>query len=71
MLRRLIAVCVLAVLLFAAAVAHADPADDYVNAQLDAFDLPGLSLAVVRNGTIIKAAGYGMADRERQISPTP
>ena len=36
MLRKLIAACVLAVLLLAAAVADADPTDDYVNAQLDA-----------------------------------
>ena len=62
---------VVAVLLSAAVVVWADPTDDYVNAQLDYFDLPGLSLAVVRNGTIVKAAGYGLADRERQISPTP
>ena len=71
MLRRRVAVHVLAALLAASAVAHADPTDDYVTAQLKAFDLPGLSLAVVRNGTVIKAAGYGLADRERQISPTP
>jgi D-alanyl-D-alanine carboxypeptidase len=71
MLRRRLAVHVLAAFLAAAAVAHADPTDDYVNAQLDYFDLPGLSLAVVRNGRTIKAAGYGLADRERQISPTP
>ena len=71
MVRRRIPVLVLLSWLSAAAVAHADPTDDYVKTQLDAFDLPGLSLAVVRNGTVIKAAGYGLADRERNISPTP
>ena len=71
MLRRRVAAHVLAALLAAAAIAHADPTDEFVNTQIDAFDLPGLSLAVVRNGAIIKAAGYGLADRERQTSPTP
>lgn len=70
-MRRCLPIFVLAYVLTAAAAAHADPTDDYIKTQLDAFDLPGLSLAVVRNGTIVKAAGYGLADRERRISSTP
>lgn len=69
MLRRCIAILVLSCL-YATAVAQADPVDDYVKAQLTAFDLPGLSLAVVKNGEVIKAEGYGLADKDRQIPAT-
>lgn len=53
--------------LAATGVARADPTDDYIKAQMDDFKLPGLSLAVVRNGEIVKAEGYGLADRNRRI----
>jgi D-alanyl-D-alanine carboxypeptidase len=69
--RMRIGVLVLLSSLGATVVAYADPTDDYVNAQLDAFDLPGMSLVVAKNGTIVKAGGYGLADRERQVAPTP
>src|SRR5688500_8217082 len=58
------------VFLGATGVAWADPTDDFVKAQLEQFNLPALSLAVVRNGEIIKAEGYGLADRERKIPAT-
>ena len=70
MLRRCIAIVVFACL-SATAVAHADPADDFVKAQLAEFELPGLSLAVVKNGEIVKTQGYGFADREQKIPATP
>jgi CubicO group peptidase (beta-lactamase class C family) len=57
--------------LITAALAYADPTDAYVNAQIQAFNLPGLSLAVIRDGAIVKSAGYGMADRERKVPATP
>ena len=64
---RRIAICVVALCLAVAAVAWADPADDYIRAQLQEFSLPGLSLAVVRDGVIVKSDGYGMADRDRKV----
>jgi CubicO group peptidase (beta-lactamase class C family) len=67
MLRRQIAAIVLLSCICAASAAHADPIDDYVNAQLVVFDLPGLSLAVVKNGQLIKAEGYGLADKDRKV----
>lgn len=69
MLRRCIAIFVLSCVC-ATAVAHADPTDDFIKEQLAAFELPGLSLAVVRNGEIVKAEGYGVADRDRNVAAT-
>ena len=59
-------------LVFTAAVAvSADPADDFINEQRREFQLPAVSLAVVKNGEIIKAGGYGLADKDRNIPATP
>lgn len=69
MLRRCIAILVLSCLC-GPPVAYADPTDDFIKEQLAAFELPGLSLAVVKNGEIVKAEGYGVADRERKIPAT-
>lgn len=48
----------------------ADPVDDYVRAQMAARHLPGISLAVVQNGRIVKAAGYGLASVELNAPAT-
>ena len=66
MVRRCIAVLVFSCVC-ATAVAYADPTDDFIKEQLAEFELPGLSLAVVKNGVIVKAEGYGLADRDRKI----
>jgi CubicO group peptidase (beta-lactamase class C family) len=50
--------------------ARADEVDDYVERQLRELHIPGLSLAVVRNGTIIKARGYGLANVEGNVPST-
>src|SRR5688572_13151975 len=46
--------------------ARADVVDDYVAAQMDAQRIPGLSLAVTRDGAVIKTRGYGFANLETQ-----
>jgi D-alanyl-D-alanine carboxypeptidase len=46
--------------------ARADVVDDYIAAQLDAQHIPGLSLAVMRDGAVIKTGGYGFANLETQ-----
>ncbi len=48
--------------------AAADPVDDYVRAQLGPRRLPGVSLAVIKDGRIVKAAGYGLASLELTAS---
>jgi CubicO group peptidase (beta-lactamase class C family) len=49
----------------------ADTVDRYVAAELAKQHVPGLSLAVLRAGKVIKAKGYGMADLENGIAVTP
>ena len=65
---RALGVCLL---LSVATIAHADPADDYIAAQMKAFHLPGLALAVVKDGKVIKAQGYGLANVARKTPVTP
>lgn len=51
-------------------IAAADPVDDYVRSQLKPRNLPGVSLAVVKDGRIVKAAGYGLASLELDAPAT-
>jgi CubicO group peptidase (beta-lactamase class C family) len=48
----------------------ADRVDDYVRAQLAARHLPGVSVAVVKNGRLVKAEGYGVASLELDAPAT-
>jgi len=61
-----------------AVAAHAVPdeplsatVDEFVNAELRAQHIPGVALAVVRDGKIVKAAGYGMANVELSVPTKP
>jgi D-alanyl-D-alanine carboxypeptidase len=63
--------CALTLLLTAAATARADEVDDYIARQMKAQKVPGVALAVIKDGKIVKAAGYGLANRERNIAVTP
>jgi CubicO group peptidase (beta-lactamase class C family) len=60
-----------ALVIIATAGARADRTDDYVKAEIARFHLPGLSLVVVKDGEVIKAAGYGFANVERRIAADP
>ena len=69
---RTIRVATLALLAWAwCAAAHADGIDDLVRAEMARQKLPGLALAIVRDGTIVKVQGYGVADVQRQVPVTP
>ena len=46
-------------------------ADVAVEAQRQAQKIPGVSLAVCRNGKIVKAAGYGLANVELDVPVRP
>jgi D-alanyl-D-alanine carboxypeptidase len=48
----------------------ADPVDEYIRAQMTTRHLPGVSIVVVQNGRIVKAAGYGMASLELNAPAT-
>jgi D-alanyl-D-alanine carboxypeptidase len=60
------------VLLGAATVAaRADKVDDYVKAEMQKQHVPGLSLAVIKDGKIIKVEGYGLANVELNVPARP
>jgi CubicO group peptidase (beta-lactamase class C family) len=48
-----------------------DPVDTFVAGEMAERHIPGVSLAVVRGGNVIKKAGYGTADLEHQVPVTP
>jgi CubicO group peptidase (beta-lactamase class C family) len=43
---------------------NADPADDYVQAFMAKYHAPGVALAVIRDGKVVKEATYGYANLE-------
>jgi CubicO group peptidase (beta-lactamase class C family) len=45
--------------------------DEYIQAEMKAQQIPGLSLAVVKNGEIVIAKGYGLANVEHQVPVKP
>ncbi len=49
----------------------ADAIDDYVHAQMKAQKIAGLSLAVVKNGKVVRASGYGKANLEWNVPASP
>jgi CubicO group peptidase (beta-lactamase class C family) len=52
------------------ALVRADKFDDSVKAQMQWQHIPGLSVMVSRNGQLIRAKGYGMANLEDNIPAT-
>lgn len=53
-----------------AAAPGADPVDEYVTAQMEKHRLPGVAVAVARDGQVIKASGYGLANVEIGVPVT-
>jgi len=51
--------------------ARADEVDNFVRAQLAERHIPGAAIAVIKNGKVIKAKGYGLASVEFKIPATP
>ena len=48
-----------------------DPVEDYVHAEMQRQHIPGLSLLVARDGKIVRAQGYGLANVELQVPVKP
>jgi len=48
-----------------------DTVDGLVRAEMARAHIPGVALAVVRSGKVIKAQGYGVADLEHEVPVTP
>lgn len=55
------------VFLFLAITARADEVDRYVRAQIAERHIPGAAIAVVKNGRVVKAEGYGLASVEFNV----
>ena len=71
MTKRAVWLLAIGYLLCRVSVARADTIDDFVQAQIAAFHAPGVALVVVERGRVVKAAGYGFADREAKVPVTP
>ncbi len=57
-----------ALLLLPHGAAFADAIDDFIRSEMAKRDIAGLSLAVIQDGKIVKACGYGVVDK---MSGTP
>jgi CubicO group peptidase (beta-lactamase class C family) len=58
-------------LLTATVGARGDRVDEFIKSKMKERQIPGLSLAVIRNGKIVKAKGYGLANVELNVAATP
>ncbi|MDQ4120686.1 MAG: beta-lactamase family protein [Acidobacteriota bacterium] len=57
-------------LFFVSTPVRADKIDDYVRAQMSERHIPGVAIAVVRGGKIVKIEGYGLANVELNVPVT-
>jgi CubicO group peptidase (beta-lactamase class C family) len=71
MLRKRTPFFALVILVIATGVARADKVDDYVKAEMQRQHIPGTSIAVLKDGKIIKAEGYGLANVELNVPARP
>src|SRR3954471_21005689 len=58
------------VLVLATAAARADEVDDYVTARMTKAHTPGASIAVIKDGKVVKVKGYGLANVELKVPAT-
>jgi D-alanyl-D-alanine carboxypeptidase len=59
-----------AVMFAAAVLARSDSVDGFAEGELKKRGVPGMSIAVVRDGKVEKAKGYGLADVEHNVPAT-
>ncbi len=51
--------------------AHADKIDDVIQAEMQRRQIPGLSLAIVDGGKIVKMKAYGVIEKGSKVAVTP
>ncbi|MEK6321433.1 MAG: serine hydrolase [Acidobacteriota bacterium] len=61
----------LALILTGAVAARADKVDDYLKAEMQRQHIPGISVAVLKDGKIVKVEGYGLANVELNVPARP
>jgi len=69
--RRSLSFLVVLVWVASSAFAQTDKTDDFIKAEMKRQRIPGLSLAIVRDGQVIKAAGYGVTNTKLQTPAQP
>ena len=62
---------ILVVLLAMPAAVFADAVDDFMQSQMQRQQIPGISLAICRDGQVVRAQGYGLANVELDVSVKP
>src|SRR5262245_8645889 len=53
------------------AAAQTDKIDEYIQAEMTKRRIPGLALAVIQGGQVVKMRGYGLANVELDVPATP
>jgi len=74
MIRKPITLIILLLLLWATSLAQDSPTskiDAYIKSEMQKQQLPGVAVEVMRNGEVILAKGYGLANVELQVPVTP
>jgi D-alanyl-D-alanine carboxypeptidase len=71
MRRKQFSLLIVFLLLLQTTAVRADKVDDYVKSEMQKQRIPGLSLAVVREGKVVKAEGYGLANVELNVPARP
>jgi len=71
MQRKHVSLLILLLSLAASVVVRADEVDDFIKTEMQKQHIPGLSLAVIKDGKIIKVAGYGLANVELNVAAAP
>lgn len=67
-MKRLLAMLLLASV---AGGARADAIDDYINAEMARQNVPGLALAIMKQGQLVRVQGYGFANLEHHVPVHP
>jgi CubicO group peptidase (beta-lactamase class C family) len=70
MLRHRLFSLALCMLLVAPCAIRADAVDDLIRSAMERQQIPGLALAVIRDGKLVKAKGYGFADIDQEVAVT-
>jgi CubicO group peptidase (beta-lactamase class C family) len=68
---RYLALPLILIALFLPSVIHADDVDAYIKLRMDKEHIPGLSLAVVKDGKVVKLKGYGTSNLELNVTAAP
>ena len=63
-MRQLVECIAILSLLFIVSEGRADDLDEFIRTQMQKRHVPGLSIAIIQDGKLIKAKGYGFIDKK-------